>query len=150
MVRIAFFNQYVDVDYLEKITKCKVINYIPCVTNQIRLRKCRNHIKTFHLDDYKSSITDICFGMLFDIETEDFDIFSLYHSINSYLKEIKVNTIKVNNVNDFMNGDFKIIEKDVKCLCFVADKSEVNQRSYKRRANKVNFHSKMLVNLLKI
>ena len=77
MVRIAFFNQYVDVDYLEKITKCKVINYIPCVTNQIRLRKSRNHIKTFHLDDYNSSITDICFGMLFDIETEDFDIFSL-------------------------------------------------------------------------
>lgn len=150
IIKIAFFNQYVDTDYLVKICKCKVLSATPCVSNKIRLRKLKNFYVTYHTDDFKSSIMDSCFGMLYELEIDDFDVFSIYHIQGSYLKEIEVSTIEVDNVDKFMNKDFIILEHDIKCMCFVAKVDNSNKIIYRNRQTKVNFSTKLLVNILKI
>lgn len=150
VIKIAFFNQYVDMDYLVKICKCKIISAVPCVSNKIRLRKLRNFYITYHTDDFKSSIIDSCFGMLYELEIDDFEVFSMYHTQGAYAKEIEVSTIETENVNTFMEKDFIILEHDVKCLCFVAKKDSSNKLMYRNRQTKVNFSTKLLINILKI
>lgn len=150
VIRIAFFNQFVDEDYLTKICNCKVLSRTPCVSNEIRLR--RNHSKfiTFHNSVYHSSKIDSSYGMLFDLEIDDLDIFSLYHNMNCILKDIKVSTIYVENVDSFMKKDYKIIQHNIKCMCFVAKRNEINNKIYNNRKTVVNFNKRLLLNLLKI
>ena len=150
VINIAYFDNFVDEDYLIKITKCKVISKIPCFSKDIRLRKHRKSIITYHLDDYWSNITDYSYGMLYKLEIDDLEVFKLYHPINFYLKEIELSTIIVDNVEKFMKNDFIIAEHNVKALCFVAKQDEVNRTRYVARKNRINFNKRLLLNFLKI
>lgn len=150
VIDISYFDAFVDEDYLVKITKCKVLYKTPCYSSKIRLRSIRSFISTFHLDDFKSSAFDVCYGMFYTLEIDDLEIFKMYHSHLSYLKDIEVSTIKVNSVEDFMKNDFKIINHNTKCLCFVSKREEINIKRYKNRKTKVNFNKKLLLNFLKI
>ena len=151
MVRltIAYFDKYVDESYLTKITQCKVISKVPCFSSEIRLRKIWNSYITFHTKDYKSSNTDYSYGMLYELEVEDLDVFTFYHSFDLHIKKINVNTIKVDSVEDFMRKKYKILNQ-FECLCFVAKLNDDNRRRYKNRRTKVNFNKRLLLEFLKI
>lgn len=150
VIEIAYFDRFVDEDYLTKITKCKVISKEPCFSSKIRLRKINNYFVTFHTDEFKSSNTDYSYGMFYILEVDDMDIFKLYHSYDLHIKEITVSTIKVNSVEDFMRNKYKILKKDVKTICFVANLNEKNKKHYKNRRTKVNFNKRLLLNFLKV
>lgn len=150
VIDIVYFDNFVDEDYLVKITKCKVLSKTPCFSKDIRLRKYRKSIITYHLDDYWSNITDYSYGMLYKLEIDDLDVFKLYHPINSYIKEIELSTIIVDNVENFMKNIFKIKEHGVKAMCFVSKVDEINTIRYKKRKNRINFNKRLLLNFLKI
>lgn len=150
IIDIAYFDNFVDEDYLTKLTKCKVLSKVPCFSSQIRLRRIRNNYITFITSDFYSSNTDYSYGVLYRLEIDDIDVFNLYHSFYMHIKEIEVSTIKVESVEDFMRNKFKIIEKGVKCFCYVAKVNEKNKKHYRNRKTKVNFNKRLLLEFLKI
>lgn len=150
VIDIVYFDAFVDEDYLTKITKCTVLYKTPCYSNRIRLRKIRSFISTFHLDDFKSSNLDYSYGMFYRLNIDDLEIFKMYHSHLTYLKEMEVSLIDVQSVEEFMRSDYKIIKHNVKCLCFVSKREEPNITRYRNRKTKVNFNKKLLLNFLKI
>ena len=90
------------------------------------------------------------FGIVYELDIRDLEIFKMYHSPDTKLEEIKVSEIEVRSVDDFMENKYRIIEHDVPCLCFVASRNDKNETTYSNRKNKIRFNIKLLVNLLKI
>lgn len=150
VILISYFNSFVDEDYLTRITKCKVLSKCPCMSSEIRLRRIKNYITTFSTKDFYSNETDFSFGMFYMLEIEDLEVFSMFHSQDLYLKEINISTIDVESVDKFMKKDYKVVEHNVKSLCFVAKNNEVNKTRFKNRKTKVNLNKRLLLNFLKI
>lgn len=150
MVRVAYFDNYVDEDFFKKITGINVIKSSICYSNEIRLRKIRASTFTFHNKDWIMKGIEPSFGIIYDLDIKDMEVFKMYHGLNYKLSEIKVSEIDVKSVDDFMFNKYRIIEHDVPCLCFVAEKTADNRKAYINRKNKIRFNKKLLLSLLKI
>ena len=150
MVRVAYFDNYVDEDFFKKITGIDVIRSSICYSNEIRLRNIRKSTFTFHNKEWSMKGIEPAFGIVYDLEIPDMDIFKMYHSPGSKLSEIKVSEIDVKSVNDFMFNKYKIVDHNLPCLCFVSSKTEENRKAYINRNNKVRFNKKLLLHMLKI
>lgn len=150
MVKVAYFDNYVDEDFFKKITGMDISKSTICYSNDIRLRKIRNSTFVFHKSSWRMNGIEPSFGVVYDLDIKDLEIFKMYHSPETEIEIIKVSEIEVESVDDFMENKYKIIEHDVPCLCFVAKRNSKNETTYKNRKNKMRFNIKLLVNLLKI
>ena len=146
----CFFNKYVDSQYIERITHCKVLEQEVCVTPYIRLRRTQNGIKTYSVcypSQFTSSYPDQCYGMWYKLNIDDYDMFSKCMPVEHIEQKIEICTIKVSNPNDLIIGKFDILCRK-ECSCFVCKSTKLNLLAYNNRRNYVNFCTKLLINLI--
>lgn len=150
LVKIAFFDKYVDSDVLIDTIKIpfEIVSKVPIFTSDIRLRKSKGEVYTYKLDKYISNITEFCYGVLYEIEVDDLEWFDyVLTSIDYYRGKLLVNIIET-NYKDFLKNKYKIIGKSVECYCYTANRNDYYYTIYKNRHARVNFHKSLLINIL--
>lgn len=150
VLKIAYFDNYVDQDFLKKITHCKIISSSVCYSNDVRLRTRRNSIATFHRSSWIMKNIEPSFGMLYELDVLDIEIFKMYHNLGSVLSKIEVSEIHVEDVESFMKRQYQIINHNVGCYCFVSSRTDDNINLYRNRKAKINFNKRLILNFLKL
>lgn len=150
---IAFFNKYVDEDLLIKEFKfgSKILNRTPCFSYDVKLRKNKYEIVTFK-KKFEDHISDLCYGMLYEIDLNKDDEFLLNMILDAYYEKntIEVTTFSTKNFKTFVVDEISITLTNLQCNCYSAKDCERNNWIFDDRRIKINFNSRLLLNFVKI
>lgn len=149
LIKIAFFDKYVNENELLKILKqdVEVVNKELCFSGDVRLRKNWKDVYTFNVKDFKSNAFDVCYGVLYTLKIEDLEWFNIVFTSSEYKKsQIKVRTFTT-TVEDFIKNKICIGKSD-NVINYSAIVNDRFKSKYRNRHAKVSFHRNLFINIL--
>ena len=146
IVNVAVFDKNMVTDIFIKKNKenIRIISKNLCVTHNVRLKYKRDDVFVFNITKgrkgkFLTNRTDFSFGIIYQLEVEDFSLLSLVMSSASFIEnKIQVGIIE-GTIEDIANYTFKF-KKFEQAYCWVCDENNekhVNLWKYERH-RKIN------------
>ena len=145
MVKIAFFDEYVNSNKVEEYFMARVLSKQLCCSNQVKLRHSNKGVITYNTHgegEYRSSLASFCLGVVYELEVDEEWLDFIVTSTDYHRTEININVIEA-TLEQIVSKTYKIIKKET-VICYTANRKGRWTSLFNKRQNKIEMAKEML------